>query len=598
MQIYAEPTPLQAPRRSPLRQDAGPSLTRAEIAELAARFIDAANQVERDHVLAAAMTHAAHRAGGPLPTPTGRRLGAMLRPLGPSLEPAAKAGMELERLDADDRAFMDAQRFIQLAATAAAHAQSGSPGSARAAFVAVTGVQPPRIPAPFDYDPEMEYFLGGLVRSAGRVVRNVSRAVDKAASAVGKIPILGDVARAGLGAARLGLGPTAIAFDVGSRVARGQKLGTALKGAVGGQLDAVRSQLKLAEMVAPFVPGIGQGVAAALGAANALAAGRPITEALLASARAALPGGAIAQAAFDTAINLAKGKSIGEAALAAARERLPGGAAAKAAFDGAVALGQGKKLQDAAFAAAGRVLPASPYAADALDFVKRVGRGQNLQHAALSIVGKRALGQAMVQARRPAQRELEYEFAWTPPPAELAGRRTATSRNLGSEDETQHMVPEPRRRTKIIHTAGESKKTVSVDNARQRASALSQRRRVVLAFIPTIRLVMEPSLGRVNVPMKVIESIVWNLANEVAGAIMADPTISIQNLIGQTVISRVLNRINDSSHFLEESMIPVIAAASSSILMHDLPPVIKAGAVTAIIFGARKRDRLKMGSTH
>ena len=83
----------------------------------------------------------------------------------------------------------------------------------------------------------------------------------------------------------------------------------------------MRDQLKLAEMVAPFVPGIGTGVAAALGAANALAAGRPITEAVLAAARGALPGGAIAQAAFDVALNLAKGKNIAEAALAAARDR-------------------------------------------------------------------------------------------------------------------------------------------------------------------------------------------------------------------------------------------------------------------------------------
>ena len=165
-----------------------------------------------------------------------------------------------------------------------------------------------------------------------------------------------------------------------------------------GQVDAVRDQLKLAEMVAPFVPGIGTGVAAALGAANALASGRPITEAVLAAARGALPGGAIAQAAFDTALSLAKGKSLSEAVLSAARDRLPGGPAARAAFDGAVALAQGKRLQDVAFATAGRLLPPSPYAADALSFVQRVANGQNVQHAALSVVGQRALRQVRNQA--------------------------------------------------------------------------------------------------------------------------------------------------------------------------------------------------------
>src|SRR5262249_50329811 len=176
----------------------------------------------------------------------------------------------------------------------------------------------------FEYDPEMEYFLGGLVRKASRAVGKVARAAGKVAGTVGKIPILGDIARAGVGAVRLGLGPAAIAIDAGSRLARGQSLGAALKGAVAGQIDALRNQLKLAEMVAPFVPGIGTGVAAALGAANALAAGRPITEALLASARSALPGGAVAQSAFDVALNLAKGKNITKAALEAVREPTTG----------------------------------------------------------------------------------------------------------------------------------------------------------------------------------------------------------------------------------------------------------------------------------
>jgi len=239
----------------------------------------------------------------------------------------------------------------------------------------------------------MEYFLGGLIRKAGRAVGKVARAAGKVAGTVGKIPILGDIARAGVGAVRLGLGPAAIAIDAGSRLARGQSLGAALKGAVGGQIDALRNQLKLAEMVAPFVPGIGTGVAAALGAANALAAGRPITEALLASARSALPGGAVAQSAFDVALNLAKGKNITQAALEAVRDRLPGGPAARAAFDGAVALAKGKRLQDAAFGAAGRILPPSPYAADALSFVRGVANGQNIQNAALSVVGQRAVRQ-------------------------------------------------------------------------------------------------------------------------------------------------------------------------------------------------------------
>src|SRR6516164_6500265 len=116
------------------------------------------------------------------------------------------------------------------------------------------------------------------------------------------------------------------------------------------------------------------------------------------SARSALPGGAVAQSAFDVALNLAKGKNITQAALEAVRDRLPGGPAARATFDGAVALAKGKRLQDAAFAAAGRVLPPSPYAADALSFVRGVANGQNIQNAALSVVGQRAVRQVRANA--------------------------------------------------------------------------------------------------------------------------------------------------------------------------------------------------------
>jgi hypothetical protein len=434
-----------APPR-PSFDDAGAALSEAEASELAVRLIGARSEAEFDHLLGAILTHAAARAGGSLPATLGNALGGLLKSIARQglarRGPAQALGLELEGLDGIEREFEAALRFVRLAAEAARHAaeepviapprygaqaalaaasdiyappllsafapcvRRPGAGVCRSRAITTRGTthsafQPPPIAVwvePFQYDPEMEYFLGGLVRSVGRAVGSVARTVSKVADTVGKIPVLGDIARAGIGAARLALGPTAIAIDAGSRLARGENLGKAFTGAVRGQFNAVRDQLKLAEMVAPFVPGIGTGVAAALGAANALAAGRPITEAVLAAARSALPGGKLAQVAFDVAQNLAKGKNIGEAALAAARDQLPGGPAARAAFDGGVALAQGKRLQDAAFAAAGRILPPSPYAADALSFVRGVANGQNIQNAALSVVGKRVIGQVRANA--------------------------------------------------------------------------------------------------------------------------------------------------------------------------------------------------------
>jgi hypothetical protein len=413
----------------------GDALDPAQVREIALRMLRTRDPAEEDQILAATLALAARRAGGKLPTTLGAALGGLLKSVARQrlryAVPGPGVGIDLAGLKPDAQAFRTTLQFIRLAGEAARHAveeqfHTWPHIAARAVLAAAAEIYAPfllqprtrtAVPnsevalsfgpplseleslhiQPFDYDPNMEFFLGRMVRSATRAVGKVAHVVAKAADTVGRVPVLGDITRSGIGAARLSMGPAAIAIDAGSRLARGESLANALKGAVKGQVDAVRDQLKLAEMVAPFVPGVGAGVAAALGAANALAAGRPITEAVLAAARSAVPGGAIAQAAFDVAMNLAKGKNIGTAIMETARDRLPGGPAARAAFDTAVALAQGKRLQDAAFAAAGRILPPSPYAADALSFARGVANGQSIQSAALSVVGRRALQQVRAQ---------------------------------------------------------------------------------------------------------------------------------------------------------------------------------------------------------
>jgi hypothetical protein len=253
---------------------------------------------------------------------------------------------------------------------------------------------------------DLDLFLGKLVKSVGRAAGGAVKAVGKVAQSIplGKIAdVAFKVARGDLAGLMLPLLPkslqkTVAAFttDPFARFAlqttraalRGENVLRAAQVAARSGIENIQQRMQFAAMVAPFVPGIGTGVAAALGAASALAAGEPITKAILSAARSAVPGGAIAQAAFDMGVSIASGKSLGEAALATARNQLPGGPAAKAAFDAAVALGQGKKIQDAAFAAAGGALPKSPYAADAMSFARRVAAGENIGKAALSTAGK------------------------------------------------------------------------------------------------------------------------------------------------------------------------------------------------------------------
>ena len=275
-------------------------------------------------------------------------------------------------------------------------------------------------------DEELDYFLGGLIHSATHAVAAVTKPVAAVAKTVGKavstvnkvLPTsvltstlsytpIGMAVRAGLGAAQAAaegknvfqgavrsLTPDVASrflVDTGMAAARGENVMKAAEKAYQAGIGDVRKSLQFAAMVAPFVPGIGTGVAAAIGAANALAAGQPITDAMIAAARDAIPGGAVAQFAFDTAVNMAKGKNIGESLLDSARSRIPGGPAVQAAFDAGLALAKGKNIQTALVSGAGRLLPPSPYAADALSFVKKVASGQNIQQAALSSAGNLVL---------------------------------------------------------------------------------------------------------------------------------------------------------------------------------------------------------------
>src|SRR5262249_37476009 len=222
----------------------GAALSEAEVSELAVRLMDVRSEAEFDHLLGAILTHAAMRAGGSLPAMVGSALGGLLKSVarqGLSRPAAARAlGLELEELERDEREFEAALQFVRLAAEAARHLAEDpmiapSRASAHAALAAASDIYAPPMlsafapykrrsdvsahpPSPigkhgvarsafrpepievwveaFEYDPEMEYFLGGLVRKVGRAVGKVARAAGKVAGTVGKIPILGDIARA------------------------------------------------------------------------------------------------------------------------------------------------------------------------------------------------------------------------------------------------------------------------------------------------------------------------------------------------------------------------------------------------------------------
>lgn len=239
-------------------------------------------------------------------------------------------------------------------------------------------------------DFEAGSIFGDIARAVGKTASTVASPVTSAANAFAKTGVgrgIGKIAKAGYGAYRTvsSLNP---AYALANRALEGVASGERVDRAA---LAASREWLHAAAQGASFVPGLGTSLSVALNAADALADGKPITEAMISAARSALPGGAMAQRAFDSAAAAAKalaaGKRLDQAALEAARAQLP--AQAKAAFDTGLALARGQSLQKAilgaALAQAGKYLPPNQVSDLALRSARDIAAGKSLKDVAMGV---------------------------------------------------------------------------------------------------------------------------------------------------------------------------------------------------------------------
>ena len=149
--------------------------------------------------------------------------------------------------------------------------------------------------------PELKW-VGNAVKTAGRPLGAVAHAIQGAEGAIGKeigkLPVIGKPLHAIFDlAAMAALGPMLTVGDVLS----GKNISQAVMGPLKEALQDVKEVAPYAEMVIGFVPGLGTGVDALLGAGLALASGQSITTAMEDGIKDAIPGGAIAVAVYQVA---------------------------------------------------------------------------------------------------------------------------------------------------------------------------------------------------------------------------------------------------------------------------------------------------------
>lgn len=176
-------------------------------------------------------------------------------------------------------------------------------------------------------------------------------------------------------------------YKLTADIASGKNVFASLKDTVKRDLASVKEVAPYAQAVLSVVPGVGQGINMAIAAGSAIAQGQPITAALIAGVKGALPGGPLAAQAFDSAYKIARGENLSDVALQAVINRLPGGEVAKQAAQTAIAVAKGQNIQQAALGIAKATLPGGELTQAALD----VASGKSVKDVALGAVK----GQAM-----------------------------------------------------------------------------------------------------------------------------------------------------------------------------------------------------------
>lgn len=173
---------------------------------------------------------------------------------------------------------------------------------------------------------------------------------SKLRNAIRKIPVVGAPLASVYGVA---IAPAALAESIAS----GARLDHALINNFKGQIADIKAIAPYAQTVVSFVPGVGQGVSGAMGAALALSNGQPLSAALVSGIKGAIPGGQLAQSAFGAATALAQGKRLDEAALSALPLPDAQKDALKTALSVATKISKGQKVADVVLTEALKKLP-------------------------------------------------------------------------------------------------------------------------------------------------------------------------------------------------------------------------------------------------
>ncbi len=248
------------------------------------------------------------------------------------------------------------------------------------------------------------HFVSNTVKSAGREIGKAGHTVSNfqgmLTRQIGKIPVVGAPLKSVYDMQfHLVAGPLIAA----SQIAGGRRIDRAVLEHLKTLGHDAKNVAPIAQTVVSFVPGVGQGVSAALGAGLALAEGQPLDKIAEAAIAGAVPGGPLAVAAFHVAAGGVKAAVSGQKFdfVDAAKQSASGALqtlglpptatqALAAGVDAAGRIAHGEPLDKALTSGAISALPLPPQAQSALheatDLSIELAKGRPVDQALLARV--------------------------------------------------------------------------------------------------------------------------------------------------------------------------------------------------------------------
>ena len=237
---------------------------------------------------------------------------------------------------------------------------------------------------------------GRVVSTAGKGIAAVSHVavggIKGVVDLAGHIPLVGPGIH---GILSIATGP----LTMTDSILAGERIDRAVMNDLKDKVHAITEVAPYVQTVVGLMPGIGTGIAGAIGAGAAMAQGLPFTAALLEGFKSAVPGGIAGKALFSMTVAAVSGDNIASAAASTALNQLGLPSAAKLVVEKslkvAYSAAKGDNIPRAALEAARDALP-SPELRKAYDVAVAVGQGKRLQ--SVITVGLQGIGSEQLSA--------------------------------------------------------------------------------------------------------------------------------------------------------------------------------------------------------